>query len=216
MQNLNLDFSKSLVIDTEKMDWIDSPAKGVMRKPLARAEEERGHATSIVRYEAGAKFNRHLHPLGEEIFVLSGVFSDENGDYGAGSYMRNPSGTGHAPFSKQGCILFVKLHQFANKDDKQFVLNSNCDEWQGEKGAQQRMQLHQYGNEQVMLLKAVSGDVISIPEHTGGEEIVILSGELKDELGGYPTGTWLRRPNSHELTAVVDSLIWLKIGHFNA
>ena len=60
------------------------------RKLLEREEAERGRATSIVRYAAGAAFNTHEHPLGEEIFVLEGVFSDENGDYPAGTYIRNP------------------------------------------------------------------------------------------------------------------------------
>jgi anti-sigma factor ChrR (cupin superfamily) len=101
MQNLNLDFSEPLAINTEKRSWIGSLASGVKRIRLARTEQESGHATSIVWYQAGAKFKRHLHPLGEEILVLSGVFSDENGDYGPGSNIRNPLVTCHAPFSQQ-------------------------------------------------------------------------------------------------------------------
>ena len=83
---LNMDFSQKVVIQTGEKEWIPSPAGGVLRKPLAREEAERGHATSIVRYEPGASFNRHEHPLGEEILVLEGVFSDETGDYGKGTY----------------------------------------------------------------------------------------------------------------------------------
>jgi hypothetical protein len=77
----NMDFKQRVVIDTSKKLWEKSPSPGVLRKPLARENRESGHATSIVKYEAGAKFNSHGHPLGEEIFVLSGVFSDETGDY---------------------------------------------------------------------------------------------------------------------------------------
>ena len=105
----NMDFSKKLVIETESLDWIASPAIGVWRKPLEREEKESGHTTSVVKYEAGASFTQHSHPLGEEIFVLEGIFSDENGDYPAGTYLRNPPGSSHAPFSKDGCKLFVKL-----------------------------------------------------------------------------------------------------------
>ena len=54
---------------------------GVCRKPLACEEAERGHATSIVRYDPGASFSEHGHPLGEEILVLEGTFSDQTGDY---------------------------------------------------------------------------------------------------------------------------------------
>jgi len=99
---LNIDFTKRVVIDTKNKKWVRSPMLGVWRKQLAREGSERGHATSIVRYEAGAVFSPHDHPLGEEIFVLQGVFSDETGDYSAGTYFRNPEGFRHAPFSKNG------------------------------------------------------------------------------------------------------------------
>lgn len=113
---LNMDFAKKVVVRSAEEQWQASPAVGVERKLLEREEAERGRATSIVRYAAGAAFNTHEHPLGEEIFVLEGVFSDENGDYPAGTYIRNPPGSHHAPFSREGCTLFVKLHQFANHD----------------------------------------------------------------------------------------------------
>ena len=102
---LNMDFSKRVVIDTQYQDWVASPMAGVWRKPLAREEAERGHATSIVRYEPGASFSLHDHPKGEEILVLQGTFSDESGDYPAGCYFRNPEGFRHAPFSQDGCII---------------------------------------------------------------------------------------------------------------
>ncbi len=75
---------------------------GVSRKPLAREDAERGHATSIVRYDLGASFSEHLHPLGEEILVLEGTFSDQTGDYPAGTYFRNPEGFRHVPFRGAG------------------------------------------------------------------------------------------------------------------
>ena len=214
MQNLNLDFSKFLAIDTEQMTWAGSPAEGVERKPLARENKESGHATSIVRYQAGAKFKRHLHPLGEEIFVLSGVFSDENGDYGSGSYIRNPEGTGHAPFSQKGCEIFVKLHQFAAEDKAHFVKEIAKQQWQNGPDDQLFLPLHQYEDEQVLLIKCSAGSEVVIPEHKGGEEILLLSGKLKDEQSVYSEKTWRRRPYNTVLTAETDSLIWLKLGHF--
>jgi len=71
---LNMDFNQKVVIESAQQDWVASPMPGVMRKPLAREDAERGHATSIVCYEPGAKFSAHDHPLGEEILVLDGVF----------------------------------------------------------------------------------------------------------------------------------------------
>ena len=126
---LNLDFSKNVVIDTNKMDWISSPSEGVERKPLAGEEAESGPTTSILRFPPGSSYKYHQHPLGEELIVLDGVFSDENGDYGKGNYIRNPPGSGHRPFSKEGCLLFVKLDQFDQQDKKQFNINTENAEW---------------------------------------------------------------------------------------
>lgn len=211
MKNLNLDFSESLTIDTEKMSWVNSPTHGVKRKPLARAEAETGHATSLVCYDAGANFKRHTHPLGEEILVLAGVFSDEYGDYEPGSYIRNPPGTGHAPFSQPGCILFVKLHQFSPQDNRQFVVDTQNKQWQQN---QQIMPLHQHEQEQVMLIKCAAGKTLLIPKHTGGEELLVLSGQLSDQAGYYSKGYWLRRPSGQQLKALSDTIVWLKLGHF--
>ncbi|NMU53125.1 cupin domain-containing protein, partial [Vibrio parahaemolyticus] len=101
---LNMDFSKRIVIDTAQQEWIASPSKGVWRKPLEREAKESGHTTSVVKYEPNSHFSTHPHPHGEEILVLEGVFSDEHGDYPAGTYLRNPPGSQHAPYSKEGCV----------------------------------------------------------------------------------------------------------------
>ena len=105
---LNMDFNRTVVINSDHLDWIASPRAGVWRKPLAREEAERGHATSIVRYDAGASFPEHGHPLGEEILVLDGIFSDESGDYSAGTYFRKPHMGQHTPFVEAETLIWVK------------------------------------------------------------------------------------------------------------
>ena len=104
---INMEFSKRVVADSNSQEWVASPKPDVWRKPLAREDAEQGHATSVVRYDPGAKFSEHGHPLGEEILVLSGTFSDETSDYGAGTYFRNPEGFRHSPFSNHGCEILV-------------------------------------------------------------------------------------------------------------
>ncbi|KEF32519.1 hypothetical protein D777_01153 [Marinobacter nitratireducens] len=212
---LNMDFSERVVIRTGDQPWIQSPAGGVLRKPLAREEAERGHATSIVKYEAGASFNRHEHPLGEEILVLDGVFSDETGDYPAGTYLRNPPGSGHAPFSEHGCTLLVKLHQF-NPDDLASVrVNTKTSEWLPGIGNLQVMPLHDFEGEHVALVKWPAHETFQPHRHFGGEEILVLSGEFCDEYGRYPAGTWIRSPHmsSHHPFVEQETVIWVKTGH---
>ena len=109
---LHADFSKRVCLDTETMPWQSSPSSTVWRKRLhLDGPSEAGRVTSIVRYDQGASFHEHEHPQGEEIYVLSGVFSDQAGDWGPGSYLLNPEGFSHAPFSKEGCVILVKLRQ---------------------------------------------------------------------------------------------------------
>ena len=89
---LNTDITQRVVIGTEAMPWVESPLPGVRRRMLERDGDEVARATSIVRYSPGSRFAEHSHGLGEEFQVLEGVFSDEHGDYPAGTYVRNPPG----------------------------------------------------------------------------------------------------------------------------
>lgn len=106
--SLNMDRSLRVAIETAGMPWEDSPAAGVQRKKLEREAAESGQVTSVVRYAPGSEFSAHTHPGGEEIFVISGVFADEQGTYPQGTWLRNPSYSRHQPFSLAGCTIFVK------------------------------------------------------------------------------------------------------------
>jgi len=212
---LNMQFDHRVVIDTNQVHWEPSPRSGVWRKPLAREEAERGHATSIVRYDPGASFPTHDHPLGEEILVLEGTFSDEHGDFGAGTYIRNPPGSSHAPFSAEGCVLLVKLHQFWARDTAQVRISTAQGTWLPGPGKIQVMPLHEFEGEHVELEKWPAG-AHGQPHHgSGGEEIFVLSGEFKDEHGSYPAGSWLRSPHMSQRIPYVDkdTVIWVKVGH---
>ena len=212
---LNMDFAQTVSIDTRDEDWLPSPRAGVWRKPLAREDAERGHATSIVRYDPGSHFHAHDHPLGEEILVLEGTFSDETGNYPAGTYFRNPEGFRHAPFSEDGCIILVKLHQFQPGDDAHVVIDTNATDWRPGIGNLQVMPLHEYQGESTALVRWPAGEKFQPHRHFGGEEIYVISGEFIDEFGRYPAGTWLRSPHLSEHFPYVeqDTVIWVKVGH---
>ncbi|SDJ83097.1 Anti-sigma factor ChrR, cupin superfamily [Ferrimonas sediminum] len=215
---LNMDMSLRQVIDTAAMPWQDSPARGVSRKPLEREARESGHTTSIVRYQPGSCFASHRHPMGEEILVLDGVFSDEDGDYPAGTYLRNPPGSQHAPFSEAGCTLLVKLNQFSPDDNRTVRLNTGLTPWQPGIGGLMVMPLHQFGTEQTALVKWPANEHFSRHRHVGGEEVLVLSGEFCDEHGRYPEGCWIRSPHlsEHQPFVTQPTLIWVKTGHLPA
>jgi anti-sigma factor ChrR (cupin superfamily) len=213
--NLNMDFDQQIVIQTDQMEWLASPSASVFRKPLARANHESGHATSIVKYAKGASFEKHEHPNGEEILVLEGIFSDEHGDYPEGSYIRNPPGTSHSPFSKGGCILLVKLYQFQPSDKQQLMINTMTTEWHQGIGGLQVMPLHSHIHENTALVKWPKNEQFHAHNHLGGEEIYVIEGTFQDQYGKYPKGTWIRSPDNSQHTPFVEeeTIIWVKTGH---
>ena len=110
-EKLNHDLGAAAIVDSLALVWTPSPLPGIERRFLERNGGEVARATSIVRYAPGGKFSSHVHEKGEEYLVLSGVFSDESGDFTQGTYVRNRPGSRHAPFTRDGCVIFVKLRQ---------------------------------------------------------------------------------------------------------
>ena len=92
--------------DTRTASWYPGLVPGLSVMPL---HEFDGVGTALVRWAPDTVFNPHVHPGGEEIYVLSGIFHDEHGSYPAGTWIRSPRYSKHAPFTKsEGAIIFVK------------------------------------------------------------------------------------------------------------
>jgi anti-sigma factor ChrR (cupin superfamily) len=62
----------------------------VLRKRLELIGAESPQLTTSVRFAPGSIFPADVHHGGEELLVLKGTFSDDRGDYPAGTYVRNP------------------------------------------------------------------------------------------------------------------------------
>lgn len=215
---INADFSQQVTLLPDQMEWEASPAKGVERIKLDRMGEESGHATSLVRFAPESYFPEHTHAGGEEFLVLEGVFSDETGDYPAGSYVRNPIGTRHKPHTKEGCTIFVKLCQFEQQDQQQFVINTKETDWlPGLVDGLSVMPLHEFGTEHVALVRWAPGTVFTPHIHWGGEEILVLEGTFEDEYGRYPKGSWIRNPpkSRHAPKSEEGCIIYVKTGHLS-
>jgi anti-sigma factor ChrR (cupin superfamily) len=215
---VNADFTQRVVLATDAMPWIPSPQAGVERRLLDRIGGEVARATSLVRYTPASTFPAHEHALGEEFFVLSGVFSDEHGDYPVGTYVRNPPNSRHTPRTAPGCVIFVKLRQMQPTEQRRVVIDTATAHWQpGDTSGQQRLALHHDGNtgERVELERLEAGAGIAAVDCPDGEEIFLLSGSLKDEYGTYNAGTWIRNPAGfrHGLESKDGATYWVKRGH---
>lgn len=212
---LNMDFDKPVYMLPDQYEWVSSPADGVSRVPLERELAESGHKTSFVRFSPDSYFPAHTHPLGEEIYVLEGGFSDQYGHYPAGSYLRNPPGSSHRPFTKEGCTLFVKLDQFDPDDTEKVVLRPEDQQWRPGIGNLKVSSLHSFGTANTALVFWPANEVFQRHVHWGGEEVVVLKGEFIDEYGQYPEGSWVRSPHLSEHFPRVkeETLILVKVGH---
>jgi anti-sigma factor ChrR (cupin superfamily) len=194
---------------------------GVERMMLDRIGDEVARATSLVRYAPNSTFSPHVHGGGEEFFVLEGDFGDEHQIYPAGTYVRNPIGTKHSPqVGEQGCVIFVKLHQFDRQDKAPVVIDTRTAEWplQDAPGVE-AMLLHQFRDEHVVLIRWAPNTPFKEHTHHGGEETFVIEGCFRDEYGVYPAGTWVRYPDQSSHSAFTrddGALLYVKSGHLPA
>ena len=216
---LNDDFSALAVMDTAAMDWQASPSPSVWRKRLELSgPAEAGRVTSIVRYDADSRFHEHPHPDGEEIFVLEGVFSDEHGDYPPGSFLLNPEGFSHAPRSKDGCVLFVKLRQYPGLDRNQIKVDTASAPWRAGSvdGISVQDLYHEPDHpERISHVRIEPGTQVPEHEHPSGEEVFVLEGGYHDEHGSFGAGSWVRYPAGSRHTPLTDEgcRLYVKSGH---
>lgn len=219
MTAINEDRTRRAVMRTGDMDWQPSPSPQVFRKRLELVgAPESGLVTSLVRYEPGSRFPEHAHPDGEEILVLSGVFSDETGDYPAGTYVLNPPGTSHAPYSAAGCELFVKLRQYGGLGRISVRLNTGTEPWPGTgtPGLEVLALYRQHGfPETVRLMRLAADTQVPRHDHATGVEIFVLDGDFEDRGDCFRAGDWLRLPagSRHALFSRDGCTLYVKTGH---
>jgi anti-sigma factor ChrR (cupin superfamily) len=218
-QSINGDLAARVAVDTAAMEWTASPSGTVWRKRVHLVgPAESGQVTSVVRYEPHSTFHAHNHPDGEEILVLDGVFSDEHGDWPAGTYLLNPEGFRHAPFSRGGCVLFVKLRQFPGRTREHVALRTESLPWEPVRsGVAVRRLYAQAGFADTMRLERWEpGASLGRIDYTGGAELFVLAGSFRDAGGAFARGAWLRLPPgaSHEPSTDSGCVLYIKQGGF--
>jgi anti-sigma factor ChrR (cupin superfamily) len=109
----------------------------------------------------------------------------------------------------------VKLNQFKHGDQAQLAINTNEQPWLQGQGGLTVMPLHEFEGTSTALVHWPAGERFAPHKHWGGEEILVLKGEFKDEHGSYPKGTWIRSPHLSQHFPFVDeeTIILVKVGH---
>jgi anti-sigma factor ChrR (cupin superfamily) len=212
---INADFFKRAIICPNQYAWTESPQIGVERVMLDRIGGEKARATSIVRYAKGSRFPKHLHPGGEEILVLSGIFSEHGHDYPEGWYLRNPPGSFHQPYSNEGATIFVKLWQMCPQDTATVRINTLDPTNWTLRGGKHICLLFASESETVWLERLKPKSQFSTQSFYG-TEILVVSGEITFEFETYPAGSWIRLPVNDTpefLTGDFGACVYVKTGY---
>lgn len=127
--------------------------------------------------------------------MLEGVFQDESGDFPAGSNVRNPSGTDHAPSSQDSCTILVKLWQFkAGDDSRSMRLPEKGKAAQLRPGVSSSRLLFDGPDELVFIEDWEPGADVEL--NVGlGLELLVLRGSFEESGGALARWSWLRLPN---------------------
>ncbi|MHB1286690.1 MAG: cupin domain-containing protein [Leptospirales bacterium] len=216
VMGVNSDFNVGLVIKLQDLPWVEDSSLSVRQKILEKDGDNGDSYTAIVRYAPGVRIPSHSHLRGEEIFVMEGALCDEQGRYPAGHYLKFPPGSGHAPFSPEGCILFIKSNQLAGDDSTPVIVDTlNAPWYPGLVSGLSVMTLSSFEARNTALVHWDPGTHFMPHRHYGGEEILVLEGIFEDEHGRYPAGTWTRSPHlsQHRPFTQEGCTILVKTGH---
>jgi hypothetical protein len=217
--DVNADRTRAALVHGALAPWQRSPEPGVERRLLERIGGEVALATSIVRYAPRSRFAAHEHGLGEEFVVLEGTFSDEHGHYPALTYVRNPPGSRHAPFSDDGCVIFVKLRQMEPTDRHAVHAFARGRVWQRMGPAREVCVLHQADGRLVRLERLGPGGELPLGRDDAAQEVFVVDGDGVLHDGAATTAlqrwSWLRRPQRAEarIASAGGALLWTQRGH---
>lgn len=214
---INADFDRRATNHAATAEWTASPSGGVERRMLDRIGGEVARATTIVRFAPGSAFPVHTHAGGEEYLVLEGDFVDEEGSHPAGTYVRNPPGTSHAPSAPEGALIYVRLSHFAPDDCTSLVISAD-DLVHGDTDAATAIAsapLHDFGRESLRI-ETWRPDVDIEAWGHGGMELFVLDGSFTESGEEFLRHSWLRLPPGERLAARAGSAgarLLVRTGH---
>jgi hypothetical protein len=198
MPSIRADFASPACLTPDQFDWVPSPQSGVDRVLLDRQGDEVAVATSLVRYAPDSRFPPHEHARGEEFLVLEGEFGDEYGRYPPGTYVRNPPGTRHTPFSEPGCVIWVKLRQFHPDDGRQFAVDARVPVPTSGTAARE---LHRFDGEVVTAFAMAAGATLALPVTPHVQELLVIHGAIDWQVHRFDAWGWLRVPVGERIEA---------------
>ena len=100
---------EALVVQADGKPWKSFPDVAGVDYKVLRKHPVDGGLTLLLRFAKGVHYPTHLHPGGEEYFMLEGTLRDGGKTYGRNAYVWHPPGSIHTPSSADGAELIVML-----------------------------------------------------------------------------------------------------------
>ncbi len=98
------------IINTQvENNWLPGPSKGISIFPLHGWNTE---SVFLMRWSIAKGMKPSIDPQGEEILVIRGMLSDENQQYPAGSWIRNPIDIWQSWYGESETLIYYKNGHF--------------------------------------------------------------------------------------------------------
>ena len=207
-------------IDTKLLSWIKEPINGRFHKTI-------GKCTTLVKINPNTTWDEHIHPNGEEFFILNGKWTDKYGNFTKYNYIRNYIGSKHEPIiGNQGCIIMAIMGQMSidiiEPEHTSWNASPNNDKWIQYKNNIKRLNLYKSVSENVFVEIWGKNCKINIEIPINGKEILVVDGEFRTNNGIHNELSWTTFQNKSNKSYYIDGIsgdngcyIWCKEGHLN-
>ncbi len=112
------DLKLNQLVRSTTIEWkpLDEPGVSGVYVKVLRFDASVGRApTILLKFDPGTTYPGHIHPGGEEIFVLEGDIRLGKDQLHAGDYLYTAPGNVHAVRSEAGCVVLVSVPQEVEK-----------------------------------------------------------------------------------------------------
>ena len=148
-----------------------------------------------------------------DLYLLSGSLLENGTEHPARTFLSR--GNGHTMLAgAAGAVLFAYRDRLAIQSGGETITADDL-QWFASDVPGMAVAPLSAIHHRLMLVSWRPGSRTAFHSHPRGEEIFVVDGELLDQQGRYPAGTWQRlHPGSgHAPHAAIDTLILLRNGH---
>lgn len=210
--------------------WQDTAFTGLQIRVLEYLGAGSSRLTALMRIDPKAD-SVTMAATGIELLVQHGLVSDDESEYMHPFYLRNPrersganqtitlhAGSQNSRVQDGSLEFYIALGQLAHSDQQRRCINlADGNLWlPGPVEHTEVMPLHMHNGSNAMLVRWLRSTTFQPRLDPLGEEVLVISGTLRDAFGKYKSGDWVRNPVAawQSWSGEAGTLVYYKNGHF--